>query len=183
MLPPQVVDSSKEQLSVPHSHTGEDENEKSIPSLDLSLKRDVEPMETTPSESVEETKEIVTPSPEIPPVFPSFFPAYIPVPFPIWPSNMNFQEDRGAEVSRHKILKPIPVVPKEPVNVDELVGMSHLSLGDAAAAAAAGQAESLSSSLSLKLTGEPSTRQSAFHASTPVKETTIAKGESSIKAV
>lgn len=153
---PQVVDSSKEQLSV---RAVEDDDEKLLPSLDLSLKSDFEPMETTGSESVEEVKESFIPSPEISSVYPGYYQAFIPVPIPFWPSNMVLQgEDGVTKASEHQILKPTPVFPKEPVNVDELVGLSHLSIGDGAGR----QVES--SSLSLKLTGEPSSRQSAFHA-------------------
>lgn len=173
LLPPQVVDSSKEQLTIPHPHEVEDDDEKSLPSLDLSLKPDSEPMEVTPSEIVEEMKENVTSLPEIPSVFPSFFPAYMPISFPLWRSNIApVEEDKEAEASHHQILKPIPVLPKEPVNVNELVGLSQLSLGDASS----GLVES--SRLSLKLTGEPS-RQSAFHASTPVKGSGITEAKSS----
>ncbi|KAL3511741.1 hypothetical protein ACH5RR_024458 [Cinchona calisaya] len=173
MLPPRVLDSSKEQLANPQPQEVEDDDEKSLPYLDLSLKPDFEPMEANPSEVVEETKENVTYPPEIPSAFPSFYPPFIPIPFTLWPSNIAPQEeDKGAEASHHQILKPIPVLPKEPVNVDELVGMSQLSLGDTSS----GLVES--SRLSLKLTGEPS-RQSAFHASTPVKGSGITKDESS----
>lgn len=156
---PQVVDSSKEQISVPHLQTVQDDDEKLLPSLNLSLKSDFEPMETMHSESVEEVKESFIASPEIPSIYPAYYQAFIPVPIPLWPSNMVLQgEDRVTKASEHQILKPTPVLPKEPVNVDELVGLSHLSLGDAAGR------QVVSSSLSLKLTGEPSSRQSAFHA-------------------
>lgn len=169
MLPPQVVDSSKEQLATPHQQVVDD-GEKFLPSLHLSLKRDFEPMEATPSE---ETKENITPPPEIPSPFPSFFPSFIPLSCQSWPSIIApREEDRGAEASHHQILKPIPVVPKEPVNINELGGMSQLSLGDSSS----GLVES--SRLSLKLTGETS-RQSAFHASTPVKGSAITKDENS----
>ncbi|KAL3528690.1 hypothetical protein ACH5RR_008012 [Cinchona calisaya] len=170
--PPQVADSSKEQLAA-HPPAVEDDNEKSFPSLDLSLKSDFEPMQATPSEAVEETKEKITSPPEIPSAFHSFLPAFIPIPYPLWPSNIAPQEEtREAVTSHFKILKPIPVLPKEPVNVDELVGMTQLNLGDTTS----GFAES--SRLSLDLTGEPS-RQSAFHASTPVKGSGMTKDENS----
>lgn len=55
----------------------------------------------------------------------------------------------------HEVLKPTAVHSKSPINVDELVGMSKLSLGESIG-------DSGSSSLSLKLDG--SSRQSAFHA-------------------
>ncbi|KAJ8539300.1 hypothetical protein K7X08_013552 [Anisodus acutangulus] len=170
MLPPRAIESDKEQLAPSATKAIETDFGDSLPSLDLSLKSKFESMETTPSEPVEETKPNTTTS-QIPSVFPAFFPAYIPVPYPFWPSNaIPVLEDRGAEPSHHQILKPIPTVPKEPVNVDELVGMSQLTLADA------GSGHIEPSPLSLKLTAEPS-RQSAFHASTPVKSSEITKGE------
>nr|GMC74856.1 transcription factor MYB1R1 [Ipomoea batatas] len=165
------AEAETEAVETDHSH--------SLPSLELSLKPEFESMEATPSEPVENTEENVTPSLEAPPVFPTFIPTYIPIPFPLWPSNaVPLDEDTGADTSHHQILKPIPVVPKEPVNVDELVGMSQLSLGESISC----QIEP--SPLSLKLTGEPS-RQSAFHASTPLHSSSeIVKGEASpLKAV
>lgn len=170
MLPPRAMESDKEQLAPSATKAIETDFADSLPSLELSLKSDFESMETAPSEPVEETKPNITIS-EIPSVFPAFFPAYIPVPYPFWPSNaFPVPEDRGAEPSHHQILKPIPSVPKEPVNVDELVGMSQLTLADT------GSGHIEPSPLSLKLTAEPS-RQSAFHASTPVKSSEITKGE------
>nr|GLL23466.1 transcription factor MYB1R1 [Ipomoea trifida] len=174
--PPRALETDEaeaetEAVETDHSH--------SLPSLELSLKPEFESMEATPSEPVENTEENVTPSLEAPPVFPTFIPTYIPIPFPLWPSNaVPLDEDTGADTSHHQILKPIPVVPKEPFNVDELVGMSQLSLGESISC----QIEP--SPLSLKLTGEPS-RQSAFHASIPVHSSSeIVKGEASpLKAV
>ncbi|MCD9644845.1 hypothetical protein HAX54_033357 [Datura stramonium] len=170
MLPPRAMESEKEQLAPSATKAIETDFADSLPSLDLSLKTDFESMETVPSEPVEEMKPNTTTN-QIPSVFPAFFPAYIPVPYPFWPSNaIPVPEDRIAESSHHQILKPIPTVPKEPVDVDELVGMSRLTLADA------GSGHIEPSPLSLKLTAEPS-RQSAFHASTPVKRSEITKGE------
>ncbi|PHU00882.1 Transcription factor MYB1R1 [Capsicum chinense] len=170
MLPPRAMESDKEQLAPSATKAIETDFADSLPSLDLSLKSDFESMETVPSEPVQETKPNTATS-EIPPAFPAFFPAYIPVPYPFWPSNaIPVPEDRGPEPSHHQILKPIPTVPKEPVNVDELVGMSQLTLAEA------GSGHFEPSPLSLKLTAEPS-RQSAFHASTPGKSSEITKGE------
>ncbi|XP_035833918.1 transcription factor MYBS3 isoform X2 [Helianthus annuus] len=106
---------------------------------------------------------------ELPPVIPAFYPAYIPVPFPVWPSTMaQFESPTNynstePDASHHRVVKPIPVLSKEPMNLDELVGMSkQLSLKDPEQ-----QHNIEPSPLSLKLLAEPS-RQSAFHASTPV---------------
>nr|GMC70928.1 transcription factor MYB1R1 [Ipomoea batatas] len=178
MLPPRALETDEAEAEA-ETEAVETDHSHSLPSLELSLKPEFESMEATPSEPVENTEENVTPSLEAPPVFPTFIPTYIPIPFPLWPSNaVPLDEDTGADTSHHQILKPIPVVPKEPVNVDELVGMSQLSLGESISC----QIEP--SPLSLKLTGEPS-RQSAFHASTPLHSSSeIVKGEASpLKAV
>lgn len=133
------------------------------PSLDLTLKTDFVSMESTPCKTVEETKEIAALlSGSNPPMIHSFFPAYLPLSLPLWPSSApsSIGEERGADTSRHHVLKPIPVFPSEGVNLDELVGMSKLNLGGSES----GHMEA--SPLALRLLGEPS-RQSAFHASTP----------------
>ncbi|XP_041002056.1 transcription factor MYBS3-like [Juglans microcarpa x Juglans regia] len=145
-----------------------------LPSLNLSLNSEFEPMEASPQEEVEELNESVAGSTGLAPMIPQFFPAYLPLPFPIWPPNTDLmEEEKGAESSYHQVLKPIPILPKHPVNVDELVGMSQLSLGEAER----GHREP--SPLSLKLIGEPS-RQSAFHANASVSGSDLNKGESSV---
>lgn len=135
------------------------------PSLDLSLSSEVQPMETSPQEPPKENEEYLVP----PAGFPVFIPAYfqapipVPVPIPMWPQIAAAQplDDKCPETtSHHQVLKPIPLLPKEPVNVDELVGMSQLSLIETEGGS--NQKETLS--LSQKLLGEPS-RQSAFHLS------------------
>ncbi|CAL5355888.1 transcription factor MYBS3-like [Camellia sinensis] len=89
--------------------------------------------------------------------YPVLFPAYVSPPFlpfsvPFWPGH-NMEP---AKAETHEVLKPTAVHSKSPINVDELVGMSKLSLGESLGNAGP-------SSLSLKLL-EGSTRQSAFHA-------------------
>lgn len=142
MLPPPALETEEAELVAP----GQGD---SSPSVHLSLSTDFESMETT----LKNDNNAITPSTtEASSVFPTFIATYIPMPFPIWPSNAVplDEEDAGAETSHHQILKPIPVVPKEPLKLDELVGMSRrLSLGD-------------NQTGSLKLAGEPS-RPSAFH--------------------
>lgn len=171
MLPPQALETDTAEQVPSASKAVETDSADSLPSLDLSLKPDVESMEATPTEPVQDTQEHFTVTTEIPLVYPQFIPAYIPIPFPLWPPNaVALDEDRSAETSHHQILKPIPVVPKEPVNVDELVGMSQLSLGETGS----GQKDPLP--LSLKLTGE-SSRQSAFHGRTPDNSSEMTKGE------
>ncbi|CAH9086533.1 unnamed protein product [Cuscuta europaea] len=87
--------------------------------------------------------------------YPVIYPAYVtPVyslPIPYWQGYTCPEPTTKAE--RHKVLKPTAVHSKSPINVDELVGMSKLSLGEPPA-------------VSLKLV-EGSTRQSAFHAKPP----------------
>nr|ABH02830.1 MYB transcription factor MYB62 [Glycine max] len=154
----------EEQVLLPPSQNSQPCNGKSQPSLNLSLKSEFEPMETTSQENAQQTNETMMGSIGLTPMAPhGFFPAYLPVPFPMWPSTVAppFEEVKGGETSHHQIHKPIPVIPKEPVNVDELVGMSHLSIGEAKVR------DREPSPLSLKLLGEPS-RQSAFHANAPV---------------
>lgn len=69
------------------------------------------------------------------------------------------EDDKCPEAtSHHQVLKPIPLLPREPVNVDELVGMSQLSLIEKKGSSDPKEIPHLS----LKLLGEPS-RQSAFH--------------------
>lgn len=151
----------EEQALLPPSENSQPCNGKSQPSLNLSLKSEYEPMETTSEENVEETNET---SKVLTPMTQRFFPSYLPVPFSIWPSiGAPIEEFNRGETSQyhHQVLKPIPVIPKEPVNVDELVGMSHLCIGETQVL------DREPSPLSLKLLGEPS-RQSAFHANAPV---------------
>ncbi|KAL4281256.1 hypothetical protein GQ457_03G022080 [Hibiscus cannabinus] len=87
----------------------------------------------------------IPPKPETSqPGHPALYPAYFPHPYGM-----------GQNRESHQLIKPTAVHWKRPINVEELVGMSKLSLG-----------ESLSDgglpSISLKLDG--SSRQSAFHA-------------------
>ncbi|XP_042503997.1 transcription factor MYBS3-like [Macadamia integrifolia] len=88
-----------------------------------------------------------------PVVFPAYFPPFVPFSFPFWPG----YPMEGASKDTHEVVKPTAVHSKNPVIVDELVGMSKLSLGKCLG-------YSGPSSLSQKLL-EGSTRQSAFHAS------------------
>lgn len=151
------------------AQTKETENSSSQPSLNLSLNSEFQMMETTVEEN---GKELDAPKMEIsgfPPMIPGFIPAYMPVPFSIWaPSTVPMEEEKGMETCHHEVLKPIPVVPKEPVNVDELVGMSQLTLREHE------REHREPSPLSLKLIGEPS-RQSAFHPNAPVSRSELSK--------
>ncbi|RDX69636.1 Transcription factor MYBS3, partial [Mucuna pruriens] len=167
--PPSVPE---EQVLLPPTDNSQPCNGKSQPSLNLSLKSEFEPMETTSQENLEETNESMMESNGVTPMAPhGFFPAYLPLPFSIWPSTVApFEEVKGGETSNHQVHRPIPVIAKEPVNVDELVGMSHLSIGETQVR------DREPSSLSLRLLGEPS-RQSAFHANAPVAASDLNSGK------
>ncbi|KAE9600454.1 hypothetical protein Lal_00045641 [Lupinus albus] len=157
--PPSVPE---EQLLLTPYENSQPSHTKSHPSLDLSLKSEFEPMETTTTQENEEgPNETMTASNGKTPMSLAFFPAYVPVPFSIWPSITPPFDGLNGKTYHHQVVKPIAV--KEPVNVDELVGMSHLSIGERERRVF----DREPSPLSLRLSGEPS-RQSAFHANAPV---------------
>lgn len=169
----------EEQVMLPSPLARESDNTSSLPSLNLSLNTEFEPMEAVCKETEKHSEDPVTDSNEFTPMVSSFLPAYIPVPYMYWPHNAaTREEDKDAGTSHnHPILKPIPILPKEPVNVDQLVGMSQLSIGETER----GLREP--SPLSLKLLGEPS-RQSAFHSNAPVSGSDLRKGKTTpIRAV
>ncbi|PWA50984.1 Homeodomain-like protein [Artemisia annua] len=95
-------------------------------------------------------------------LYPVMFPAYvsplIPVAIPYWPGPGSSQDQSSSgKTESHEVLKPTAVHSKSPINVDDLVGMSKLTLGESIGDGA---------TTSLKLAGGLS-RQSAFHASNP----------------
>ncbi|PWA67547.1 Homeodomain-like protein [Artemisia annua] len=173
MAPDTVEESPEDQFVLPPA-AGADHPDNNPCSLKLSLNPDSDqsmeaaaPTETLEQDIKEETSTTVK-SDQLPPTMPAFYPAYIPIPFQVWPSTMTPLEEptnnnnTGPDGSYHRVLKPIPVLSKEPVNLDELVGKSsQLSLKDT------DHHYIEPSSLSLTLMTEPS-RQSAFHASIPV---------------
>ncbi|CAN1836595.1 Transcription factor MYBS3 [Linum perenne] len=190
---PQSVPEEKELLPLQAKQSDSADNH---PSLNLSLKPEYEPMETTseePSKEEESNKtmmgssesiqhvprptqftQLAPSSSEFTPFVHQFVPAYVPVPYPFWPANsIPAEESMSTETSSsHQVLRPVAVVPKQPVNVDELVGISNLSIG-----------EHSSPPLSLKLTAEAS-RHSAFHANAPGSRSEIRKGKgNAIQAV
>lgn len=100
--------------------------------------------------------ETVVPIPEAPQctytmMLPTYYPPFLQFASPYWSGGTSETPDQA-----HEIIKPTAVHSKAPINVEELVGMSKLSIGDSG-----GETASLSSSLDL-LSG--SKRQSAFHA-------------------
>lgn len=91
--------------------------------------------------------------PSYPVIVPACFAPFLQFSVPFWP-NQKDGDDLRQET--HEIVKPVPVHSKNPINVDELVGMSKLSIGEP-------KQETVSTSLSLNLLGGQN-RQSAFHA-------------------
>lgn len=108
-----------------------------------------------------------------PPMVPGFFPAYVPIHFPLWPPSAAapLEEEKSVDTPHHQVLKPIPVVANF-VNVDELVGMSQLSLAERE------RRHNEPSPLSLKWLGEPS-RQSAFQTNAQVSGSDLSEGKTS----
>lgn len=89
---------------------------------------------------------------------PAMFPAYFSPCFPFtlpWPGCAA----ETVKESVHKIVKPTPVHTKSPINVDELLGISKLSIGESGA-------EEITPTISVNLLGGSSSRHSAFHANT-----------------
>ncbi|KAF8032786.1 hypothetical protein BT93_D1624 [Corymbia citriodora subsp. variegata] len=125
--PPPVVDEECESMDSTNSNTGDS----APPKPDVSQSQ-----------------------PSYPMIYPAYISPFFPLSFPLWTAGF------GAENSTketHEVLKPMAVHSKSPINVDELVGMSKLSLGDSIS-------DTGPSSLSLKLLEGSSSRQSAFHA-------------------
>ncbi|XP_052210827.1 transcription factor MYBS3-like [Diospyros lotus] len=87
-----------------------------------------------------------------PVVFPAYISPFLPFSVPMWPGHSM----EPAIMETHEVLKPTAVHSKNPINVDELVGMSKLSLQEPFG-------DTGSSSLPLR-TLDGSSRQSAFHA-------------------
>lgn len=148
----------EEQFQLHSSPKDESESVNQVTPLNPSLDQECEAMETASDVSPVEP-EVLVPHCNFLPMLPAFFPTYFPVPFPFWPPNSPPSgEERG---DKHQVLKPTPVLTKDPIQVDELLGLSKLSIGEGVA----GRMEP--SALSVKLLGA-SSRQSAFHANPTV---------------
>ncbi|CAA2978418.1 transcription factor MYB1R1 isoform X2 [Olea europaea subsp. europaea] len=120
--------------------------------------------------------EAVLPKPEgaqfsYPVVYPAYVAPFFPLSIPFWPG----YNQEPVKEETHEVLKPTAVHSKSPINVDELVGMSKLSLGETIG-------DSGPSSLSLKLV-EGSTRPSAFHAKPGTGGSGMSSTQSPIRAV
>lgn len=139
-----------------------------------SLEEECESMDSTNSNE----GETLPPKPDssqscYPVLYPAYFPPFIPFSIPLWPGYDNSTEPSKKET--HEVLKPTAVHSKSPINVDELVGMSKLSLGEPIGHAGP-------SSLSLKLL-DSSSRQSAFHANPGSGSSSMNSSGSPIHAV
>lgn len=111
----------------------------------------------------------------------SFFPPCFPVTYTIWlPATSTSLQgtepslEVSASFQQHQVLKPKPGFAKERSNMDELVGMSQLSI-------AMETSHETETPMSLKLIGEPS-RPSAFHSNGSVSGSGLSKGSSAIQA-
>lgn len=104
------------------------------------------------------------------PTVPALYPALVPVPLTLWPPSVAHVEEAG---TTHEILKPTPLNGTEVIKVDDVVGMSKLSIGEARS----GSMEP--TALTLQLIGSTDTRQSAFLVSPPMNRPEISKRNSS----
>nr|AXF84304.1 MYB1 [Boehmeria nivea] len=102
-----------------------------------------------------------------PVIYPAYFSPFYPFPVPLWSGYENAVEPNKES---HEVVKPTAIHSKSPINVDELVGMSKLSIGESIG-------QDGPSPLSLKLL-EGSSRQSAFHANPSSSSSNINSGGS-----
>ncbi|KAJ0968293.1 hypothetical protein J5N97_025210 [Dioscorea zingiberensis] len=103
-----------------------------------------------------------------PVIYPAYFSPFFPFPLPCWPGYT--QDDTEKET--HEIVKPTATHSKTtPLNVEELVGMSKLSLGDSIGQSAPA------------LLLRQSDRQSAFQPNLPTRDAAMNSGTSPIRAV
>lgn len=164
-----------EEALLPSFHERESDNAKLLPSLNLSLQSECEPMEATHEVKAEEANEPtnIIQSNGYPPMVPGLFPAYVPIHFPPWPPSAvaPLEEEKSVDTPHHQVLKPTPIVASF-VNVNELVGMSQLSLAERE------RRHNEPSPLSLKWLREPS-RQSAFQTNAQVSGSDLSEGKTS----
>ncbi|XP_020570700.1 transcription factor MYBS3-like [Phalaenopsis equestris] len=91
-------------------------------------------------------------------MYPAYFSQFFPFMLPPWP----VCAAETVEMQAHEIVKPTPVHTKSPIKVDELLGISRLSIGESGVEEAA---PLLSSRVSLLVAN----RHSAFHANYPAR--------------
>ncbi|CAI0413135.1 unnamed protein product [Linum tenue] len=144
----------------PDAETQEDDDV--VPALPPpSVDEECESMESSNSNEGDSSSSLPPKPDPLPPVYPVVYPTYfspfIPFSLPFWPTGYSALPEQPTKEGTHEILKPTALHTKNPINVDELVGMSKLSLGES-------MGSSGSSSLSVKLLEGSSSGQSAFHA-------------------
>lgn len=152
---------SQDLSSVNHSKTEAQSNNQLPAPLPPALEEECESMESTNLNEGDPAPPVPKPDltqPSYPVIYPAaaaYFPPFIPISFPLWPG---YSPEPTKTEEAHEVLKPTAVHSKTPINVDELIGISKLSLGEPRGNAGP-------SSLSLNLL-DGSSRQSAFHANT-----------------
>jgi SHAQKYF class myb-like DNA-binding protein len=167
-----VADESAEITQVPTSqdffpvNPPQTDVEPNPPYQPETLEEETESMDSTNSNSNSNDHEPNTPKPNNTPtpqcIYPVMIPTYIspfmPYHLPFWPRPDPDQSWTGSDPDppRTEVLRPTAIHSKKPINVDELVGMSKLTLGESVGPSA----------LSAKLLEGSSSRQSAFHANT-----------------
>ncbi|WOG86312.1 hypothetical protein DCAR_0205514 [Daucus carota subsp. sativus] len=123
-------------------------------------------------ESANTSDTVPTPKPEnLQYCYPVVYPAYVPYPVPFWMGS----NPGPITTDTHEVLKPTAVHSKAPINLDQLVGMSKLSIGGSIGKGGP-------SSLSVKLR-EGSSRQSAFHAKSSPASSGMNSRKSPIHAI
>ncbi|XP_074561398.1 transcription factor MYBS3-like [Curcuma longa] len=108
-------------------------------------------------EIIEEVPQPEAQQPTYPLILPAYFSPFIQFPSSYW---SGYKADTS-EQQTHEIIKPTAVRSKTPINIDELVGMSKLSIGEAL----------VGTTSSLDFLGG-SKRQSAFHANPSMRSQT-----------
>ncbi|KAG6506373.1 hypothetical protein ZIOFF_031696 [Zingiber officinale] len=151
-----------EEHSRPHSPPNEPDNTNRLAMLHGSEQQGTNLLEASATKYVPELTESIHPDQNSIAMIPAIYTAFIPVQLPFWTPNLTAVSKEEAMRDSHEIVKPIPVVPKEALNIEEVVGMSKLSIGDSMDYAPD------PSALSLKLVGSSTSRQSAFHANSSV---------------
>ncbi|KAJ6801576.1 putative transcription factor MYB1R1 [Iris pallida] len=106
-------------------------------------------------------------------MYPAYFAPVFSYSMPFWPG----YSTEPAERHTHEVVKPTPVHSKAPIDVDELLGMSKLSIGEPII-----DTPALPSSLSQNLIGG-SNRQSAFHTNPPPSGSSMKSSTGPIQAV
>ncbi|CAL9044796.1 transcription factor MYBS3-like [Musa acuminata AAA Group] len=150
-----VPDESLEFEQFPVNFKDSETQIKNLPLIPPTLNEECESMDSNDSM----TGEAGAPQPEAPQcsypvILPAYYSPFLQFSYPYW---SGYKAD-ASEQQTHEIIKPTAVHSKNPINVDELVGMSKLSIGESG-----GETTS-----SLDLLGG-SRRQSAFHANPSTK--------------